>query len=93
MVKSNSDKETFKKNVHDKVFHNEDVHFHWTLLSQDIESPEDAESLLTEIINLWVTIRGYSIAASWMEVYKGNEKKNVQKSTGLRKSISGTSTA
>ena len=48
---------------------------------------------LTEIINLWVTIRGYSIAASWMEVYKGNEKKNVQKSTGLRKSISGTSTA
>ena len=26
MVKSNSDKETFKKNVHDKVFHNEDCY-------------------------------------------------------------------
>lgn len=37
-------------------------------------------------------IRGYSIAASWMEVYKGNEKKNTKKSTGLYKAtcISGT---
>ena len=58
MVKSNSGKETFRKNVHDKVFHNEDIQFHWILLSQDIESPEDAEFLLLEIINLWVTIRG-----------------------------------
>ena len=89
MLKSSSDKETFKRSVHDKVFSNEDVQFYWTLLSQDIESLEDAEFLLTEIINLWVTIRGFSIAASWMKAYKGTEKKNVQKSTGLRKSISG----
>ena len=90
VITCNSDKETFKANVHDEVFKNEEVQFHWTLLSQDIVSPEDAETLLQEIISLWVTIRGYSLAASWMEIYKSNEKKNTQKSTGLRKSISGT---
>ena len=93
MLKSSSDKETFKKNVHDKVCHNEDVQFHWTLLSQDIYSLEDAEHLLGEIVDMWVTIRGFSMVASWMEVYKSSEKKNIQKSTGLRKSLSGTSTA
>ena len=91
IIKSNSDKETFKANVHDKVFKNDEVQFHWALLSQDIDSPEDAETLLQDIISLWVTVRGFSMAASWMEVYKSNEKKNTQKSTGLRKSISGTS--
>ena len=91
VITSNSDKDSFKANVHDKVFKNDEVQFHWTLLSQDIVSPEDAETLLQEIISLWVTVWGYSLAASWMEVYKCNEKKNTQKSTGLRKSISGTS--
>lgn len=28
---------------------------------------------------LWVTLRGYSIAALWMEVYKGTEKKSTKK--------------
>ena len=55
-----------------------------------IDKPEDAEALLIEIVNLWVTIRGFSLAASWMEEYKKNNKKNTQKSTGLRKSISGS---
>ena len=46
VIKSNSDQEAFKANVHDKVFKNDEVQFYWTLLSQDIASPEDAETLL-----------------------------------------------
>ena len=68
----------------------EDVQFHWALINQDIDKPEDAEVLLIEIVKLWVTIRGFSLAASWMEEYKKSNKKNTQKSTVLRKSISGS---
>ena len=90
MVTSDSQKESFHKSVHDKVLKNDDVLFHWTLLSQEIDDPEDAEILLKDLISLWVTVRGYSITALWMETYKSTEKKSIQKSTGLRKSISGT---
>ncbi len=59
-----TDKEAFKRNVHNKISEDDDVQFYWTLLSQDIDEPKDAELLLEEIIRLWVTVRGYSIAGS-----------------------------
>ncbi len=67
-----NDKEAFKRNVHSKISEDDDVQFYWTLLSQDIDEPKDAELLLEEIIKLWVTVRGYSIAGHWMEVHKKN---------------------
>ena len=86
---SRLDRDFFTANVHEKVIQNEDVQFYWALLSQDIDSPEDAETLLGEIIKLWVTIRGFSMVASWMEVYKAEKNTTTEKSTGLRKSLSG----
>ena len=68
---------------------NEDVQFCWAILSHEVDDPDDSEELLNEIVKLWVTVRGFSITASWMEAYKRNEKKTVQKSTGLRKRLSG----
>ena len=91
VLSSTADKESFRENVHSKVLENENVQFYWTLLSQDIDNPEHAQELLQEIVTLWVTVRGFSLTATWMEVYKKKEKKTIQKSTGLRKSISGTS--
>ena len=87
----NSDQESMKRNIHEKIFQNEEVQFHWALLSQDIDCPKAAEVLLIEIIKLWVTIRGFSMVASWMEAHKSKEKRNTEKSTGLRKSLSGIS--
>lgn len=86
LSKSNS---AFKESVHDKVLANEDVQFHWTLLSQDIDNPDDSLAVLTDIVKLWVTLRGFSMVGAWMEVYKSQEGRNTQKSTGLRKSLSG----
>ena len=71
LKKSKSGNDSFKDSVHNK---NENVQFYWTLLSQDIERPDDSLLLLTDIVTLWVTIRGYSIVAAWMEVYKDTEK-------------------
>ena len=44
-------------------------------MSHVIDSPDDAELLLMGIIKLWVTMKGYSMVASWMEVYKKKPKK------------------
>ena len=64
LLVSSAQQDTFKMNVHDKVLQNEEILCYWALLSQDIDAPEDSESLLKEIVNLWVTIRGYSTTAS-----------------------------
>ena len=66
------------------------MQFFWCILSQDIDDPEQSEELLLEIIKLCVTVRGFSMVASWVEAYKHCQKKTVQKSTSLRKSINGT---
>lgn len=91
VIHTDNDKVTFKKSVLDKITKNDHVQFYWTLLSQEIHNQENSEALLTEVVTLWVTIRGFSLAASWMEAYKKNKQKTTQKATGLRKSISGTS--
>lgn len=87
----NSVNDSLEHKVCGKIHENEDVQFYWELLSQDINCHDDAQKLLVEIIKLWVTIRGKSIAASWMEVFKKTEKVNIDKSTSLRKSLSGIS--
>lgn len=81
VICGDSDKATFQKSVLDVIVKNENVQFYWLLLSQDIDKLEDAEALLVEIVRLWVTIRGFSLAASWLEEYKRSAKKTVQKTT------------
>ena len=86
MVKAdstNSGKEVTKAIVGD-----DEVQFKWTFLSIAIDSEEEVQELLHEIVQLWVTVRGFSIAASWMETYKQATKQTKQKSTSLRKHLS-----
>ena len=47
-----------------------DVQFYWTLISQDIEKEDHAIELLLDIADMWVKIRGFSLASSWLEEYK-----------------------
>ena len=86
IVKTDSDIGVQK--VIKQVLEDEDVQFNWTLISQDLDSYEEAQELLYEIVRLWVTIRGFSIASMWMETYKQATKQTKQKSTGLRKHLS-----
>ena len=67
---------------------NADVQWHWMLISQSVESAEESDWLLGEIIKLYVTVRGFSIAANWMELYKKESKKSTKKTTGLGKQLS-----
>jgi len=58
-VCSDYEKQTFHRSVLDTIASNDDVQFYWTLLSHNIQEPRDLESLLLEIVALWVTVRGY----------------------------------
>ena len=57
-----------------KVTINEDVQFMWAFLSQDKDSEEDSVELLKDIVKLWTTIRGFSIASTWIETAKQTKK-------------------
>lgn len=67
-----------------KIRCNDDVLSKWEVVAADMK--EDVGSaLLGMIIDLWVTIRGFSFAGAWVELYKQKTKKTLQRSMGLRK--------
>ena len=39
------------------------------------------------MIDMWLTIRGFSYASDWKEKLKVQEKKTMQKSKGIRKTL------
>lgn len=85
-IKSSST-DVFKQEVVKKIAEDEDIQWHWTLISQCIDSEEDAVELLHEIVLLWVTVRGFSLAATWLETYKKSAKKSTEKKVSLRKNL------
>ncbi len=57
----------------------DDVQFYWTVLSVDITNEQIAINLLKEMIGMWITIQGFSIAKAWLEKYMPELKKSKQK--------------
>ena len=90
-IKSSGCTEDFKQDVIKKIMNQEDVQWHWTLISQCIDSEEDAIELLYEIVLLWVTVRGFALAATWMETYKQMTKATTKRSVALRKQLKSSS--
>ena len=65
--------------VRSELQQSEDVLFHWSLIAATWDD-EVAAKLMTMIVELWVTVRGFSLASAWIERYKGAMKKTLQKS-------------
>ena len=63
---------------------NDDILFYWSMLTASWEESV-ADKILTMIVDLWITIRGFSLASAWVEEFKAHNKKTLQKSKGLRK--------
>ena len=61
--------------------------FYWSMNSCLL--PNDGICLLKEIPSLWLTIRGHSIAGSWMETYKSLNKAGAKqkRSAGLSQTL------
>ena len=79
-------KTNFKENVTESIMKNEDVMFNWLMISGEWED-EEAEVLFKMVIDLWVTIRGFSFASCWVEKYKLAHHQSIQKSKGIRKQL------
>ena len=75
---------TSKQTVIDDIMQDEDVLFNWAITA-DIDDDSLSHELLSHIVNLWLTIRGFSAAGAWMEHYK--QCKEVRIKGGLRKGL------
>ena len=64
----------------------EEICLYWCMLTTDIDE-EIGTILLSMIIDLYITIRGFSFTKSFMERYKQECKKSTQKSKALRENI------
>ena len=53
MAKLAESRAPFKEHVIDKVVHKEEVEWKWIMISQSIDSDNDAIQLLREIVTLW----------------------------------------
>ena len=76
----------FKVTVVSAMTESEDVLFHWCILSAETEE-EDAKIVFDMLIDLWITVRGFSFASLWVELYKQEEKRSLQRSKALRKEM------
>ena len=65
-----------------------DVQFYWFLLSSDVDQEEANKELLLMIVDLWITICGFSFAKSILEQYKQLHALNTSKAKALRKVVS-----
>ena len=64
-----------------------DVQFSWLLLCLDLDDEELSKELLGLIVEMWITIRGFSMAGAWIEYYKQSMQTCTKKKQGLRKGL------
>ena len=88
-VSGQRDLQASKGSIIDTVSADPEVEFRWTFVSLDIEDEVVGTQLLKYIVELWLTIRGYTISSSWMEKYKQVKKTSTKWSKGLRKTLQG----
>ena len=62
-----------KQRLSETILTDDDVRFYWCLLSAEIGDAE-GEVLLKMIVDLFITVRGFSFAKSVMEMYKQEKK-------------------
>ena len=74
------------REVAETIKKKDDMQFYWSMVAAHWEEKE-AEALLNPTVDLWITIRGFSFTSSWIERFKAEHKKSVQKSKGVRKQL------
>ena len=84
MLKTSTSQDELQEDVIKKITDNDNVQLQRALISQCIEKEEDACCLWDEIV---ITIRGLSVAAMCMEMYKMETKQSTKKSLQLRKHL------
>ena len=76
-----------KDDIFCSVLEAENVQLYWSILSADICKQEHCDELLREIVDMWIAIRGHSIAGAWLEIYKQCKHKTTKKQKSLHTSL------
>ena len=58
---------------HDSIIGNQDVLFYWSIAAAQFDEKE-AELLLEQITDLWITVKGFAYTSGLLEQYKQKEK-------------------
>lgn len=71
------------------VMESEDVEFYWLICQADFDVGDDEtyQLLLHKIVELYLTVRGYSYASNQMEMNKQATCKGTQKANALRRDL------
>ena len=85
-VGKSNDEESVKKKIKDAITQNSDILFKWCLLSSEMDDTV-ASVLFNEIIDLYITIRGFAFASGCIETFKQAHKQTLQKKKALRKGL------
>ena len=75
-----------KEEVFSEVVSSENVRFHWEVATTE-EINDYTLELLHEVVNLWFTVRGFSIASHLLEEYKKATKTTIKGKKGFRKEL------
>ena len=77
------DKEAAMKSILDA----DSIQFKWSMMDVDLPDPGQSQQLLTDIVEKWVTIRGFSYASKILEAYKVAKGCTLAKAKALRKDL------
>lgn len=77
-----------KDHVLASIVEDDNVQFYWSLIGGKWLE-EEAEELLRLLAEKWITLRGFSFASAFTELYKKQHKRTLEKSKGLRKNLIG----
>ena len=72
----------FKDRVVSSIIADVDVQYYMECATEDLDEDERKE-LLLRIVNSYITVHGFSFTKSWLEMYKWDENKKLQKSKSL----------
>ena len=79
-------KEGCRARLTDAISNNDDVLFHWCLLTAESEDAH-AQTVFDMLVSLWITVRGFAFTSAFVEMYKQERRKGVQRSKALKKHI------
>ena len=79
-----------RKRMIEAITASDDVQFYWLIVTADFDDDDDEEVksvLLSMIIELYLTMRGFSFASNWVEKFKQSAKKTTQKSESIQSMV------
>lgn len=70
-----------------EIIVDEDILLNWREATTKLEDEVQSVELLHYVVDMWLTIRGFSEAGAWLEYYKQYTQSNTKGVCGLRKGL------